>query len=458
MGSVLATIGKELLLLRRDKAGLLVLFVMPATLVLVITLVQDNILNTTGTTGVKALFINHDDGEVSKKIKTWLGEKGGFDLITEIDGKPVSEAQAREVVKSGDYQFCLILPEGLTKTLKAQADQQADKSLSALDKNAKAKPKDEKKTDPSADPLTRMQLFFDPTVQGSFRTAVTTNLERMIQAVELEEKADAFSKKFPVVMRKIIKEKIMAEIGDDIPKGEQDEMIGKIPEIHFNWSKDRTIGLDQRMLPAPTAVQQNVPAWTLFGMFFIVVPLGGSLLRERQEGTFTRLLAMPVPYVSLLLGKIAAYVMVCMVQFVLMLLVGRYILPLFGTPVLELGNSPLGLIVVALASSLAATGFGILIGTLTRSYEQASMFGSVSVVIAAAIGGVMVPVYVMPKAMKAISVYSPLSWGLNGFLEIFVREGTVVDALRWALPLLVFFAACLGAAWYSFHRRGSGCR
>ena len=56
MRTVVATLVKELLLLRRDKAGLAVLFLMPAVLVTVISLVQDNILNNTGTKDVKVVF------------------------------------------------------------------------------------------------------------------------------------------------------------------------------------------------------------------------------------------------------------------------------------------------------------------------------------------------------------------------------------------------------------------
>ena len=94
---------------------------------------------------------------------------------------------------------------------------------------------------------------------------------------------------------------------------------------------------------------------------------------------------------------------------------------------------------VVLAASLAATCYGIMLGTISRTYEQASMFGSISVVAASAIGGVMVPVYAMPEIMQKISVISPLGWGLNAFLDIFVRGGDVA-AVTAELSLLLLFA------------------
>jgi ABC-2 type transport system permease protein len=84
------------------------------------------------------------------------------------------------------------------------------------------------------------------------------------------------------------------------------------------------------------------------------------------------------------------------------------------------------------------------------------MVGPVAVVVAAALGGVMVPVYVMPKAMAAISAFSPLAWGLNGFIELFVRGGDFFSVLPNALGLLTFFAVTLGIACITFLRRSRG--
>ena len=80
------------------------------------------------------------------------------------------------------------------------------------------------------------------------------------------------------------------------------------------------------------------------------------------------------------------------------------------------------------------------------------MFGPVSVVIAAALGGIMVPAYAMPKAMQAVTHFSPLAWGLNGFLEIFVRQGTLLQIWPNILCLLGFFMVTLVFSWATFSR------
>ena len=104
----------------------------------------------------------------------------------------------------------------------------------------------------------------------------------------------------------------------------------------------------------------------------------------------------------MIMGKIIIFVMVCMSQFAFMFLIGMYFLPLLGLPALELVASHLPAALVALASALAATGFGILFGTVFRTQDQAANFGAVTVVIAAAVGGIMVPVFVMPDLLQTL--------------------------------------------------------
>jgi ABC-2 type transport system permease protein len=94
-----------------------------------------------------------------------------------------------------------------------------------------------------------------------------------------------------------------------------------------------------------------------------------------------------------------------------------------------------------------------MLGTVARTFEQAAMFGSISVVIAAALGGIMVPVYAMPLTMQSISRFSPMAWGLNGYLELFVRGGNL-NSIKWDIFfLLAFFLMMLGVSWIFAFRR-----
>jgi ABC-2 type transport system permease protein len=159
-----------------------------------------------------------------------------------------------------------------------------------------------------------------------------------------------------------------------------------------------------------------------------------------------RLLTMPVSYFNVFMAKISVYTVVCYIQFILMVLAGMYILPLFGLAALDPGNQYILLSVLAIASSLAALGYGIMIGTVAKTHQQAAAFGSVSIVILAAIGGLWVPTYLMPPVMKHLATFSPLNWAHAGFLDVFLRGSDFIAISGELSKLLIFFFCCIAVA------------
>ena len=189
----------------------------------------------------------------------------------------------------------------------------------------------------------------------------------------------------------------------------------------------------------PNSAQHNVPAWALFAIFFIIVPLSINIVKEKSQGTFVRLRTQPVNYATVLGGKTLVYVGVCAIQFTLLLLVGVFVFPSIGLPQLEVGGRLPLLYTVAIFSGLAAVGLGLLLGTVARTQEQSAPFGATLVVILAALGGVWVPVFVMPRFMQLLSNISPMNWGLNGFYDVFLRNATFTEILPEISLLLLFF-------------------
>lgn len=432
---LLANIKKELLLLSRDRPSLLVLFVMPMVLVLILSLIQDDLFRVTGGAATTALFVNLDEGELGAELGKSLQGNGALELVKSLAGEEIDIQLARQAVFDGDYQFAIIVPQ----TFSAKIDRSAEAAVQASLRHEQI-----------TSDFSRIAVIFDPAVRGVYRSAVLNALQLGIIGLELSRKGAAFERLLPEELQRSMSGQMSAFAAGGFQP--------QLPEISFDWTGQSLIVLDEELASPkkyatlPTSVQQNVPAWTLFGMFFIVIPLAGTLIRERQEGTLTRLMTMPVATSSLLLGKVSAHLLICMIQFGLMLAVGRFVLPLFGTPVLELGSAPFALLLVAVSAALAACGYGILVGVIARSYDQAAIFGSVSIVIAAALGGVMVPVYVMPRFMQNLSVFSPLGWGLDAFLDIFVRNGNVGSVLPQVAALGSFFLLCIVVAMVIFQR------
>jgi ABC-2 type transport system permease protein len=203
---------------------------------------------------------------------------------------------------------------------------------------------------------------------------------------------------------------------------------------------------------APSAVQQNVPAWLVFGAFFVVIPLSNTLIRERQQGTLKRLRTMPVGQGTLLASKLAPYFIVNLAQVMLMLAAGMWLVPALGGEALQLQGSKVALALVCAAVSLAALGYALLISSITRTTEQASLLGGAGNLILAAIGGIMVPKFVMPEAMQHLTNVSPMAWGLEAFLDVLLRNGGTTEVLVEVAALAAFGIATLAIAW-TFMRR-----
>jgi ABC-2 type transport system permease protein len=436
-----ATIIKELLLLSRDRAGLLVLFLMPAVLVIVVSLVQENILKVTGETAIRVLLVDQDRKLLGQVIENQLQQSESIEITKELSGRAVDEKTARAAVGDGDFQFAVVIPAGATEAAQKRVNRQIVSAFDPADAAAG-----------SNGDMPRVTVLFDPLVQGTFRASVTNALHIILLTLEIEMKARAVSEIFPQQLAQILPKAM----------GPQGTATGgkALPAMNPEWGRRRLLGIESLqaarggVVKRPSSVQQNVPAWALFGMFFIVVPMGGSLIREKQEGTLLRVMSLPVSYLTILAGKICAYVLVCCIQFTLILAVGKVVLPLLGAPELEIGAAPSAIAVVVASAALAAAGYGILLGTIARTYEQASMFGAVSVVIAAAIGGIMVPVYAMPKLMQQISRFSPLAWGQNALVDLFARNGSAQSVFPQISLLLFFFAGTVLLSWFFIHHRG----
>lgn len=399
MGKLLTTLKKELLLLVRDRTGLLLLFVMPAVLVMVVCLVQEKVLNPV----TRVLILDNDGGTIGQAVSEGVANAENIIAVMGKDIGCTTPAQARKRVNQGEFQFSIVVPQGSTEFAADRARQFA-LGESFSDKGGEKK----------------IVVFFDPSVQGGFRAAVLSAVSKVILCTEYRIKLA----------------QSLSMMGAD-PSAPQPPPWFGIQEI---------FATEFGFVTMPTSVQQNVPAWALFGIFFICVPLSGSLIRERENKTLDRLRTMPVSGFTLLTGKILAYIGVCLVQFFMVFLIGRYVLPLMGPPAFSLGNNLTAVLVIIVATALAAANYGIMLGTLAGSNEQAVVLGSISIVIAAALGGVIVPVYLMPEPMQVVSNLSPLAWALDAFYDIFLRGMGVEAVLPEAGGLVLFSLVSLGIA------------
>lgn len=409
------SIRKELLLLRRDLGGVIILFAMPLVLILAVTLIQNAAYQRSGDVKIPILIVDQDKGNVSRSVFENMNESNAFELITSLDGKELSEEAARNAVFNGQYQLAIVIPEHLSSDLQAKIDQNVDKVLESFGMADSSKVGLPQREIGQKD----VKLYFDPAVQMSFKTAVRNNIDKMISQIESKSIYDAFSQQ-------------LGSEGSE-PAFEQKSFIA---------FKEINPSVDNKEIK-PNAVQHNVPAWTLFAMFFIVIPLSINMVKEKNQGTFIRLRTNPVSSAIVIAGKTITYIIICMIQFYMMIAVGIWIFPLLGLPALNVDANLFMLTFVALFSGLAATGYGILVGTIAKTQEQSAPFGATSVIILAALGGVWVPVFAMPKFMQYVALCSPMNWGLDAFYDVFLRNAGITQVLPEIGLLFLFFAATI---------------
>lgn len=426
MIKLLATVKKETLLLLRDTVGLSILFLMPMALIFVMTLIQDSAFKTMNEKGIPIVFVDNDRDSLGILIEDGLRNNDLCDFNETINGKPATTVSALKAVGEGKFLIGIIIPKGATDAIKKNVSQLVSETL-----NGEVPVSEKFKAMQDSVEIT---IMIDPVAKKSFLISVTSNLREFISEIKSRIMFQSFSEQ----IAEVIPDK------SNTPKNSyQRSQIIKYKEVYASKSEDKIV---------PNAVQHNVPAWTIFAMFFIAIPLSGSIIKEKNEGSVFRLHTMPTPYLLLVNGKIIVYVIVCLIQFMLMLSVGQLFLPMLGLPALVLGNSLPGIFILTLATAFAATGYGVMVGTLAATEHQAAIMGSLSILLLSALGGIWVPSYVMPEVMRNISAFSPLNWSLEGFYKLFLRGGTVTDILPDACKLILFFLVTMAIS-YIYNRK-----
>ncbi len=415
---VVFAIYKELLILFRDKAGLAILFLMPLTMIIIMALIQDAPFRDYQQAEIKVLVLDQDRDECGKAIFQGLSQAGIF-KVTVAEYSKSDLNSIREEVKKGAYKVGVIVPPGTSLMLQTHISRDISRAFGELNNGPSEEAKDSL--------FAGIQVFYDPALQASFKKSVQLALDKILDGYQASQSIKVISQ----------------HLSQYFPNGNQ-----------FNIDTRKFIQLDQKgAVPeleglSMNSVQHNVPAWTIFGIFFIVIPLAGSIIKEREDGSTLRLRTIPGTSLVVMIGKVLAYLLITLVQFVLMMLAGIYLLPQLGLPALEIGQNLSALILAVVSIGLAATGLGVLLGTVFKTHQQSSTFAAVFIVILAAIGGIWIPVFIMPEIMRKMSVISPLGWSMETFNNLFLRGAGMQEILPEVAALTGFFGAMLIMAYF----------
>ena len=417
---LVASFYKELLLVFRDYAGLAMLFIMPLFLIVVMALIMDAPFRDYQEAGIELVLLNEDNDTLGNIIERGLIDSEIFSVVDKFGPNNLDRSSIEKLVKEGRFILGVVIPQGATKFVNGKVDAMISTTLSQfgmpISPSINAKQMDS--------PV--IQIFLDPAVKKSFANTVTSSIKSFTAQVE---------------NRMIIQGFYVQMTDGESGKQEMKSGLIEFEEIYPSGE----INNNEQLFT--NSVQHNVPAWTVFAMFLIVVPLASNMIKEREGGSMLRLKVSPGSQMTLIVGKLLFYVAICLIQFSLMMVVGIYLMPFFGLPALNLGGSIVAVFVVALMLSFAATSIGVLIGTIFSSYQQATIFGTVIDVIMAAVGGIMVPLFAMPDPIKFIGRLTPLNWGMESFNDLFLRGYGIIEVLPEVMKLGIFSIIILIVAW-----------
>jgi ABC-2 type transport system permease protein len=402
-----AAILKDVKILVRDKIGLTFMFAMPIFLVLVITSLQSSTFELVNENKVPLLVCNKDTGAASRQLIQALEKVGMFNLLAttqNLNGQQVSDTMHKQ-----NALMALVIPVSFSTKIAAKAKDVSEKALN--DFGVK-----EKEGDQNTDSLYNILFYYHPVLQASYRQSIQGAIRSSLQLVE--------SKQILQTLYFALNEK-------KLPESLENKIINNqitIQEIPVSKDGSKTI---------PNATQHNIPAWTIFAMFFIVTSLGSNLVKEKLSGSFIRLKILPTNYLVALVSKQITYMAVCLIQVLVIFSIGIWLFPLIGLPALNIPNDIFALIIVSVICAWCAVSYAQCIGVFAQTQEQANGFGAVSVVLLAAIGGILVPSFAMPHSFQFLLKFSPMYWCLESYYSLFLERGGLHDVLKNILPLFI---------------------
>jgi ABC-2 type transport system permease protein len=176
----------------------------------------------------------------------------------------------------------------------------------------------------------------------------------------------------------------------------------------------------------------------------VITSLG--VVRERQEGTLEQLAVMPLRPRDVIVGKIAPYFLVGIIDMVVITAAG---LLLFHIP---FRGSWLVFATGSLLFLLAVLGIGVLISTLSQTQGEAIQLAIMTMLPQIMLSGMIFPLTSMPWGVRWISYLLPLTYFIPIVRGVFLK-GTGIGALAVPfLALALLAAVVLGLAILRFRR------
>lgn len=399
---------KELKVLWHDREALTLLFIMPVFFILVMSLALEGVYGGGGREQpLEILTVNEDQGLAAGKVILDLGKMERLTVVESLENAPVTLRKARDLIKTQKYRLALHFGDQFSEQIQSDSDVNRTRAptISLI-----------------IDPAMNLQLVSSlrGTIQGIVeRHRIMARLPHLVNQ-GLSGLAKQGSPEMAQLLNALTPQ--LEDILSDADIGSQENQRVSLEVVPLRSLENNR---------QPTSTEQNVPGYTIFGVFFIVLTLASSFIQEKNDGTFQRILAAPLSKAALILGKLLPYYLVNLVQIALMFAVGVAFFDL------RLGNIG-AMVLISFALSASANGLGLLVAAVGKTEAQVNGLAVLLAITLSALGGMMVPVFLMPGFMKTMSLFTPHAWALSGYHDVMIRGLGVSAVLDEAAVLLGF--------------------
>lgn len=191
---------------------------------------------------------------------------------------------------------------------------------------------------------------------------------------------------------------------------------------------------------------QAIAGVAIMMLLFSVSGLAAGFLDEKENGTLKRLLYSPLRPTDIIFGKMLTALAVSLAQLSVMFVFSWLA---FG---LNISKNIPALVLMVASTAFAVSGMGIFLASISKTRAQANGLGTLTILTMSAIGGSMIPLFVMPAIMQKIAVVSINYWGIQGFYDIFWRGLPTIEILPRVLVLLAIGLGLIAASVSLFKR------
>jgi|LGVF01.1.fsa_nt_gb ABC-2 type transport system permease protein len=403
---------KDIQIFLKDRGAIINLFLLPMVFILVLSTAMQGLMGGGEDDLITLPAVNLDPGgEAAQALIDALNEAGGIEV------KLYDQTEAQALLEDLEIERVLTIPANFTAVI-------------------------------AADRPATLHLVNHPDASGTTNESVLRVVNGVARGMSLQtqliasfEQMGAMLGTSPSEFQVFTTERIVAQAQSQFESSKTAPLVAV--------EQTRPDNLSEQFVE-PNAVQQNVPGLTILFVFLAAQATAYSIYREKQVGSFRRLMAAPISKAAMLVGKMIPNFITGLIQIVVIFAISIFVLPLLGLDQMTLGNDPLALVLVSLLLVLCSTGLGILIAAIARTEAQIGGLATLVMWTMGAVGGCLFPPFLLGGLLDIVGKVVPHYWAIQAYQDLIVRGQGLTDVATELLALLGFSLVFFGIGLWRF--------